>query len=124
MQSCGRLVKQIKRIAGILSRKFSRELDTLAFSATQGNSLLPKSKIPKTNILQCLKFVCNSRNRLKESRCLRDSHVKNIVYTLSFILYRQGIRLISLTVALLASDACRWQKTHLNQLNTGPLAHL
>ena len=87
------LIQDVQRAPGIALGKLQGQLDALGFTARQGGGALPQRDVAETYIQHGLQFASDDGYRLEKLVCMFYSHLQNLVYVSSFILYFQSFRL-------------------------------
>ena len=116
MQTGGRFVQDVERLAGITLGKFGSKFHTLTFSARKGSGALSQLDVTQSYTLQCLDLVENLRHVLEELYCLVDGHIQYIGDALSLVSYFQRLTVVTLAVAYLTWNIDIRQEVHLDGL--------
>ena len=78
MQSCGRLIQNIKRLALLTLAELQRQLDALRLAARQCGRGLPKFNVAESNIGQRFQLFGDTRLLLKYRQRFVDTHCQHV----------------------------------------------
>ena len=124
MQSGGRLVKDVQRTPGLLTRELGGQFHSLVLASAERQRGLSQTYVAQPHVLKSLELAGYGRHGSEELHGLGDGHLKYVVDAFSLVFDRQDIGIEPLSVALLARDRDRWQEVHLYDLHSGALAGL
>mgnify|MGYP003348179099 CR=1 FL=1 len=78
MQTCGRLIKDVERAAGIALGQLQRELDALRLAAGERGRGLSQREVTEADRVECGEFVDDARDVAEKREGLADRHVEHV----------------------------------------------
>lgn len=114
VQTGGRLIEDIQRLAGTALGQLARQLHALRLAAGQGRRRLAKADIGQADVHQGLQLTRQRRYGIKEFTRLFDGHIQHFVDGLTLVLNLQRFTVIAFAFALVARHVDIRQEVHLN----------
>ena len=112
MQTGGRLVKDVKRVAGGFAAQLGRKLDALRLAAAERRGLLAQPNIAKADFRQHPARLVKLRHCAEEIHRLVHRHRQHIRDVHSFVGDFERLAIVPFAVAGLATDIERRQEVH------------
>ena len=113
VQTRGRFVQDIERLAGRRPLQFGGEFDTLGLATAQRRRRLAQRQVAEADVLQRDQAPSDLRQVAEELGGLVDGHREDVVDVLVLEADRKRVGVEARTRALLADDFYRRQKVHL-----------
>ena len=122
VQSGGRLIKNIERLACIPFGKFGGKLHTLAFATGKRGRRLSQFYITQPHLLNYLYLIQNLRHVFKKFHRAVNCHIQHIGNRLPFETHFQGFPIVAFAMADLTRNIHVGQEVHFNSFITIALA--
>ena len=124
MQTSGRLIENIERLASRAPAQLGSKFDTLRLTTAKGRGGLAELNIAKAHLVDRCQLASNCRNISKELTGLLDRHIQDVANRLTFVGDLKRLTIIAFTMTLGALNIDIGQEVHLYLNNAIALAVL
>ncbi len=124
VETRGRFVQEVQRLAGTAFDQFACQLDPLRFAAGECGGGLTQFEVVEPHIVQRLQLVADQRNVFEMVKCFLDIHLQHIGDRLAFVLHLQRFAIKPMSAADGAGDPHGGQEVHFQFVRAVSLAGL
>ena len=112
VQTCGGLIQDVERAAGIALGQLQCQLHTLCLTARQGGGRLAQADVAQAHIEQCLQLARNGGHSAEEFMGCFNRHVEHLRNVLALVQNFQGFAVVALAVAHITRHIHIGQEVH------------
>ena len=114
MQTGGRFVEDIERLASVALAEFGGEFYALALATGESGGGLTELDVTQSDILKGFDLLEDARHILEKLHSLIDGHVEHVGNTFPFIAHLERLAVVSFAVAHFAGHEYVGQNVHLD----------